>query len=135
MSSKRIAHTLAACAALGAGIAFAQPPGAGGPWQVTERSFHAPPPSVERVAMENLIAEALSVRTGRSAAEVQALLAQSPPPDVARQLGIDDASMREIFRAAHSGLIERAQAAGLIDAAQAEKLRSTPLRDSRPPGD
>lgn len=131
MSNSKFARALAACAALGAGIASGQPPGGGGPWLVTERSSRAPPPSVERAAMENLIAEALSVRTGRSAAELLQLLAQSPPPDVARQLGVDDAAMREIVRAAHVTLVERALAAGLVDATQAAKLLAAPLRESR----
>lgn len=90
----------------------------------------ARPASVEQMAMQNLLAASLAQSTGRDAAEIGSLLAQSRPPEVAQQLGIDSDAMLAAMKAARATLIERSLAAGLITAEQAETLKAT----SPPPG-
>lgn len=89
-----------------------------------ERRPH-PPMSVERLAMENIMVEKLSQQTGRPATEIAALM-NRPPPEVAKELGLDDAAMRSNFDSARLTLIQRATEAQLITAAQAEQLRNAP---------
>lgn len=80
--------------------------------------------------MQNLLAASLAQSTGRDATEIGNLLAQSRPPRVAEQLGIDSDAMLTAMKAARATLIERSLAAGLITAEQAETLKAT----SPPPG-
>lgn len=92
------------------------------------------PPSVERLAMQNLLAASLAQSTGHDAGEISALLAESRPPKVAEQLGIDVDAMREAMKAARATLIERSLAAGLITAEQATTLSTAaPPKGQRPP--
>lgn len=97
-----------------------------------DRDAH--PASVERLAMQNLLAASLAQSTGRDAAEIGTLLAKSRPPEVAEQLGIDRDAMREAMKTARTTLIERYLAAGLITAEQAETLKAaSPPPGRRPP--
>lgn len=86
-------------------------------------------PSVEHAAMQNIMAEALSAKTGRSVAEIKALFADSPPPEVARELGLSETDMKSLFKQSRETLIQRAAAAGLITAEQATELRNAKLPD------
>jgi hypothetical protein len=85
-----------------------------------------PRASVERAAMNNLLAAELAASTGRDPAEISQLLESSPPPEVASQLGLSRDAMVQALQTAHTALIQRALAAGLITQAQAEKLASMP---------
>jgi hypothetical protein len=83
--------------------------------------------SAEHAAMHNLIVAALAVKTGRSQDDIAKLFKDNAPPDVGRQLGLDEDAMHTIFANAHRTLIERMQAARLITPDQAEKLKAAPL--------
>lgn len=78
--------------------------------------------SVEFTAMHNIMAELLSARTGKTAAEIQAMFDKGGPHEVFDQLGLDDDEMRPLFKEARATLITRATKAGLITSAQAEQL-------------
>jgi hypothetical protein len=129
MSLKWTTTLLAGGALLASASAFAQ--------HATNARFGGglPPANLEHAAMDNLVAEALAQRTGRSQSELLVLLEKSPPPEVAQQVGVDDATMRSVFDTAHTSLIQRAQAAGLITTAQAQELKSAPRLQGGPPPD
>lgn len=54
------------------------------------------------------------------------MLESAPPPEAARQLGLDEAEMKAVFDQARTTLIQRAAAAGLITQEQAERIRAAP---------
>lgn len=90
-----------------------------------ERHRHGP--SVERVAMNQLLAQELAQRSGRPASEISAMLKVAPPLEVAEELGLERKTMREAFTAARSTLITRMQQAQLITAEEAKQLLSEPM--------
>lgn len=96
-----------------------QPSRHGHPWG-------APPVSLERFAMENAMVEKLSQQSGKSPADVQALLDKQPPPEVAKSLGIDEATAKTLLDSARQSVIQKAADAQLITAAQAEQLKAAP---------
>ena len=89
--------------------------------------------SVERAAMRNILAEQLSARTGRSAAEIADMFESAPPPEAARQLGLSEADMKAVIDQARTALIQRATAAGLITPEQAEQIRMAPRNERMGP--
>ncbi|MBW7930050.1 MAG: hypothetical protein H3C57_01930 [Gammaproteobacteria bacterium] len=89
--------------------------------------------SVERLAMQNLLAENLAQSTGRDVNEIKALFAQGHPGKVAADLGLDRAAMGKAMEAARSTYIQRSLAAGLITSEQAQELATTPPRGQRSP--
>lgn len=89
--------------------------------------------SIERLAVQNLLAENLAQSTGRDVNEIKALFAQGHPGKAAEELGLDRAAMGEAMKAARSTYIERSLAAGLITQEQAQELANTPPRGQRSP--
>lgn len=83
--------------------------------------------SVEFAAMHNIMAELLSAKTGKTAAEIQALFEQGGPHEAFETLGLDEDEVRPLFKAARQQLIARAEKAGLITGAQADKLRTAKI--------
>lgn len=117
---------------LGAGpLAFAADEGAH-PHARHVKFLHRFGPSVEHAAMRNIVAEALSAKTGRSAAEISAKLDDTSPQDVAREFDLSEADMKALHKQARLTLIQRAAAAGLITAAQADELRKAPMPEHPP---
>jgi hypothetical protein len=91
---------------------------------------HRMGPSVEHAAMQNIVADALSAKTGRSAVEIKTMLEDDPPHEVAKDLGLSEADMKGLFKQSRETLIQRASAAGLITAEQAAELRkAAPMHD------
>lgn len=126
--------SLLALSALCAAGAATNPPSDEPPQQGGLRGErHGPPVSLDRFAMENALAERLGQQTGRPVAEIAAMLGRQPPPEVARTLGVDEATMKSLFEAARQSVIAKAQEAQLITAAQAEQLKSAPPPGRRPP--
>jgi hypothetical protein len=115
------------------------PPGDQPPQQQGERGDrggrHRPPVSLDRFAMENAIAERLATQTGRTKDEIAALLAKQPPHEIARSLGIDEATMKSICDEARAAVVSKAQDAQLITASQANQLKNAPPPGRRPPAD
>ena len=101
---------------------------------------HGPPPaSVERAAIHKIMAEEMAKASGRKPAEIAKMLASSPPPEVARQLGLQPEAMKSAMQTAHATLIQKALAAGLIDQAdvpaiQQEDARRAQQMQNGPPG-
>ena len=102
-----------------AGLAFA---GDDGERRVIKHRVHGHA-SVEFAAMHNIMAEALSAKTGKTQAEIAAMFDAGGPHDVAEKLNLKREDMRALMKEARGTLITRAQAANLITAQQAEKLR------------
>lgn len=82
--------------------------------------------SIERAAMQNILAELLSEKTGRPAAEIAAMFGDGPPHEALEQLGIAGDQMPPLFQQAHAMLIKKAAAAGLITATQAAEIEARP---------
>jgi glycerol dehydrogenase-like iron-containing ADH family enzyme len=123
-AGKILAAALVALVA--AGTAFAAAEGKGGECgerHVFKHRVHGPGFSVEHVAMHNIMSELLSAKTGKTAAEIQAMFDASGP-ETFDKLGLDEDEMAPLFKQARATLINRAAAANLITAAQAEKLRT-----------
>lgn len=123
-----LAGVLAAASLLGGTAAMAADDGST-PRGRQVKFVHKMGPSVEHAALHNIMADALSARTGRSAAEIKALFEDSPPPEVASKLGLSEADMKSLFKQSRETLIQRAAAAGLITAEQATELRNAKMPD------
>ncbi|HVT36560.1 MAG TPA: hypothetical protein VHE37_13310, partial [Nevskiaceae bacterium] len=89
---------------------------------------HGPPPSVERAAIHKLLAQELSRASGRAPSEITQMLATSPPPEVARQLGLQPDAVKSAMQNAHAQLIQKALAAGLIDQADVPAIQQEDQR-------
>jgi hypothetical protein len=89
--------------------------------------MHGPAFSVEHAAMHNLVVAGLAVKTGRSPDDIAKLFEKGHPPEVAKQLGLDEEAMHGVFANAHRTLIDRMLTARLITPDQAEQLRAAPL--------
>jgi len=89
--------------------------------------------SVERLAMQNILAEKLAQSTGRDVNEIRALFAQARPGKATEELGLDRQAMGEAMKAARSTYIERSLAAGLITPEQAQELAKASPRGQRDP--
>jgi hypothetical protein len=84
-------------------------------------------PSVEHAAMHNIMADLISAKTGRPAADVRKLFADGDPREAVEKLGLSRDDMHALMKQAHEQLVARAAAAGLITAEQATKIRAMPL--------
>lgn len=80
--------------------------------------------SVEFAAMHNIMAELLSVKSGKTPAEITALFDEGGPHAVSEKLNLKRDEMHALMKEARVTLITRAAAANLITAEQAEKLRA-----------
>lgn len=115
-----------------AGLAQAQEPGMQGMQQrpgmmqgqgmQNQNRMGPPRDSLERAMVHKALAESLAQRTGRKPAELAALLEQSPPPELAQQLGIDPEAMHQMVLDARRGAVQKALAAGLIGSADAQRI-------------
>jgi hypothetical protein len=92
-----------------------------------------PRASIERAAMDNLLAAELAQSTGRDQADISQRLERSPPSVVANELGVSHETMMQAMQTAHASLIQKALAAGLITDAQAQKLSAMPAPPPPPP--
>ena len=126
MQSRKILVVTGAVLLAMAGAAFAAGEAKGEPRVERHVIKHRGPPmghSVEHTAMHNIMAELLSAKSGKTAAEIQAMF-DSSGPETFEQLGVDEKDVPALFKQARGKLIDRAQSANLITAAQADKLRS-----------
>ena len=94
--------------------------------------------SVEHAAMQNIMAELLSAKTGKTIAEIQKQFEDGHPHEALEDLGLSEEDGRALHQQAREKLIAKAQAAGLITATQAEKIRAAKhqrfeRRGGRPP--
>lgn len=87
-----------------------------------EHGFHRGRPSIERVAIGNALSTELATRTGRPAAEIQAMLKEQGPRETGEALGIDRDTMKAAMQAAHQSVLDKAVAAQLITPEQAANL-------------
>ncbi|HWU69351.1 MAG TPA: hypothetical protein VN046_10760 [Stenotrophobium sp.] len=96
-----------------------------------------PPPhdGAMRAAMDHLLATEFAKRSGRKIVDVSALLAQSPPPQVAQQLGLSHDDMRAAMQAAQRTMTARLLAAGLIDSDDVRRLQQEPARSRQDAGE
>ncbi len=83
------------------------------------RGHHA---SMERIAVGNVLSADLATRTGKSQAEVSAMLKDKGPRETAEALGLDRDTMHAAMKSAHQTVIDKAVAAQLITAEQATGL-------------
>ena len=125
-------YVVTLCAAALCGNVYAAPSADAAPADAPGHEFHHRHHrfggGVEGAAMRNLVTQALSERTGRSAAEIQALAKEAGPRGLAEKLGLDRDAMRQIFVSAHQQLVQKSLAAGLITAEQADRLLKMPMR-------
>lgn len=87
-----------------------------------ERMFHRDRGSIERAAIGNALSTELATRTGKPAAEINAMLKEQGPRETGEALGLDRDTMKAAMQAAHQSVLDKAVAAQLITAEQAAEL-------------
>lgn len=105
------------------GVACAQPPA-----NIVHPAPMAAPGTfvhltIEGMALQNILAELISARTGHPPARVREALREQYSHESLESLGLSAADMRVLFEQAHATLVDRVAAANLITAEQAARVR------------